>query len=806
MQADNVVGVIYADKNGNDKQDPGEAISGGKVTLFGSTPHSGTSDANGRFGFAGVAPGTYNPVYELPDGWVVHRAKIEGDMVTVAAGATTEIVARAERPYSEQFKVTASLDKDSYEYPATAKITATFTNNTDRRIANIGSECNRAHVEHSLGRGAEWYLQMPLSLEPRQQRTFTVDEKIPQAALTSGVATLDCDFAPNISWNIDGPSAHDSATVVGGIKHTMTLGEDRNGNQRIDAGEGVSGAKVVLLDPRTGTQIAERTSGQDGKVEFTGLKIGDYRAVLVGWWAFTDESQQLVHITDQVTAVDKFLKFAAPARVSATVKLDKPRYESHELVRADVTVTNEGGQTAERVRIQDSFYDLDLGYPDQWGDVRRDGPGVRMAAGESRTFSVTGKIRRFSDGKLGVSGWIDYVGVPSTGVHGFSAEAEVVQTTGELSGVVFMDRNHNKQQDPGEEAADVLVEANGGVPYDYFKTTTDANGRYSFKNVPSGDYWVGYTLAGGWVVHQEGDLHIRVKPGAPVQLTARAERPVTEALKATMVLDKSVYGIGEEAKITVTLSNRADYEVSGIQAACARTGDSNELGSWPMAEGWGDLREKGMTLAAGETRTIVVTERVPEGARWQNRVTVRCDFGPWAGWNTDFVTAFDWAAVPGGLGSLAGPLAYDRNKNFEVDPGEAIPNTKVWLMTDREYGAIVAETVSDAEGNVRFDGVPAGDYWSVVDGPWKSEGEYGGHHQIMADQLGRTGFFVVPGPGPTPPAGGDNSPQVQESGGGSSTGGALAKTGASVLGLGVVAVLLVAFGFGARVAGRRKTT
>jgi hypothetical protein len=118
----------------------------------------------------------------------------------------------------------------------------------------------------------------------------------------------------------------------------------------------------------------------------------------------------------------------------------------------------------------------------------------------------------------------------------------------------------------------------------------------------------------------------------------------------------------------------------------------------------------------------------------------------------------------------------------------------------------VAETFSDAEGNVRFDGVPAGDYWSVVDGPWKSEGEWGGHHLITADQLQRTAFFVVPGPAPALPEDAGTGHRDEQTAGGRSTGGALAKTGASVLGLGVVAVLLIALGLGARAAGRRKTT
>jgi hypothetical protein len=182
---------------------------------------------------------------------------------------------------------------------------------------------------------------------------------------------------------------------------------------------------------------------------------------------------------------------------------------------------------------------------------------------------------------------------------------------------------------------------------------------------------------------------------------------------------------------------------------------------------------------------------------------VACDFAPNPGYNTDGPFGYDWASVPGGFGSLEGRLAHDRNGNWTVDPGEAIPRTRIRLLTDRENGFAVAETTSDAEGNVRFDQVPPGDFWGWVDGPWKFEGEWSGHVMIMADAVARSGFFVVPGPPPGAGPGGHDQTAGHYT---ATAGGALAKTGASVLGLGVVAVLLIAFGAGARSAGRRRST
>lgn len=794
-QKNSISGVLYGDKNRNGEQDPGEAVQGEVSVFGGTTRHTTTSAADGTFAFQGLTAGTYWATYKLKDGWVVHHAKAAGDEVVVADGTTTEVAVRAERPYSEQLRATASLDRGNYEYPAYAKIKISLTNTTDRTISAIQARCNRPNLRNTLGNGGpEWHVfnTHGVTLAAGEQYTVTIAERLPEDAVTAGVVTLDCDFAPNVEWITDGPPVHAEAKVSGRFGHTMVFGEDRNADRSIDADEVVSGAKVVLLDLRTGAQVAERTSGSDGKVEFTGLNTGDYRAVLLGSWAFTDDSQQLVRVTAQGSTGTKFLKRAAPASVVATMKFEKPRYESHESVRVDLTITNAGGQTAERVRVHAVFNDVAI-TAEQWGEFGQEGPGARIPAGESRTYSVTGAIRYFEDGKLTVWASVEHVGMPDRPT-GFSAEAEVVQTTGDVSGVVYVDRNHNRQQDPGEAAAETVVEANGGAPYDYFRTTTDADGRYSFENIPSGDYLIGYTLAGGWVVHAESNApQVRVRPGPPVQVSARAERPYTEVLEAAVVLDKPVYAAGDDVKIAITLSNKAVHEVGNVQAACNRDGNT-----WPVSAGWGDLREPGVTLGPGETKTITVVEKVPAEPSGVNRVAVHCGFAPWVAANLeDAAIGYDWAGIPGGVGTARGTILYDKNHNYWVDPGEPLQNTGVRLMTDRAYGGIVAETVTDADGSMFFEQVPLGTYWLEIDGPWQFPDPSTAMVEITARGDGFYLLYVEPGPSPVPP-GGDSS-----QGG---TRGALAKTGVSVLGLGVVAALLVAFGVGARMIGRRRTT
>ncbi|WP_143086880.1 SdrD B-like domain-containing protein [Lentzea flaviverrucosa] len=804
-QPDSVAGVLYADKNGNGVQDPGEAVSGGFVSLLGngdSDKRSARSDVDGKFVFRDLAPGTYAPTYTMDDGWVVHHVNAGGDLITIRANETTQVTARAERPYNEQLEVSATLDRESYRLPATAKITLNFHNIGNRKIHGIKPRCESRSRPEALGRGKGWdaLLANGLTLDAGQKYTMTIDEEIPEAASLMGSVSLACAFAPNAGWNTDGPTISVQAQASGGAgAYTMVFGEDRNADARIEGDEAVEGLRVVLLDARNGAWVADATSGADGRIEFGGLPIGEYRAAVVGPWTFADSAQERVVITGKGGFGYRFLKSASPADLRVEIKLDKPRYESHETVHLELTITNTGGQTAERVWVE--WVD-GVSLPDeQWGEFSPYFSGGRIPAGESRTLRASGRISVITDGELAVVGAVAHLGMRDA--SGFRTTAGVVQTVGDLGGVVYTDENLNGRLDQGEVAADAEVWLSGGAPHTSKQLVTDAEGRFSAKGIPSGDYSISFRLAGGWIVHAEDQRsNVRIEPGEPLDLIVRAERPYTELFTATAELDKISYVLGETAKITIRFTSTAGREIRGIKAMCNFQGEVNHFGGNfdnPMPPGWGDLREggPGVTLAAGGTKTIVVEEAVPAGAAIWQMAVLACSFGPNPVENSDVPSAFDWAAFQSGTGSLKGRLAHDRNNNHVVDPGETVTGARVLLMTDKEYGFQLAETVSDADGVMRFGELPPGEFWASVDGPWKFEGDEG-RADIRGGELTERDFFVVPALHVTPPGGDQHA--------GGNTGGALAKTGASVLGLGALAVLLVVFGFGARVAGRRRTS
>jgi hypothetical protein len=80
-----------------------------------------------------------------------------------------------------------------------------------------------------------------------------------------------------------------------------------------------------------------------------------------------------------------------------------------------------------------------------------------------------------------------------------------------------------------------------------------------------------------------------------------------------------------------------------------------------------------------------------------------------------------------------------------------------------------------------------------VDGPWKFEDANHAYVLVAADRAASAWFPVVPGPAPATPGSGDTGQGGDQVFGGS-TRGALAKTGASVLGLAFLGALLVAAG------------
>ncbi|SDF97054.1 hypothetical protein SAMN05216553_104411 [Lentzea fradiae] len=479
-----------------------------------------------------------------------------------------------------------------------------------------------------------------------------------------------------------------------------------------------------------------------------------------------------------------------PAALRTTVELDKSHYLLHEDMRMKFTITNVGGQAAERVRFP--FPQGVPGYERwDWGELKDGGNGVRIGPGETQVFEFSGGVADRYNGSnqtAGIAdGWFDYIGRQDNAEDRFSALATVTPTEGDLGGVVYGDSNHNGRMDAGEALAGTLVQIWGGRGMTA-QRTTGADGRFLFEKTPGGRWLVGYTHPDGWVAPNENVL---ITPQG-ADLAVRAERPAADSLGATLVLDQESYQPQQAVTMTVTLTNDGTRPIEGVQATCLDYGRKNYLG---VQANWGELAPNGagVGVPVGESRTFHVTDVVPQEAVAAGEVLAVCRFGPQVLNGKGYVEATARAAVPGGFGSVAGRLWHDRNRNYVGDEDEGVANVRV-VLRDRHTDAVTGEAVSDATGMLRFDRVPAGSHRAHVEGAWTYPSPIEREVTVVADREAWLGISLEPAASDP----GGPGPEQQKAKP------ALARTGPSAPGLALLGVLLVALGVVARVMGRNR--
>ncbi|MEV4148982.1 hypothetical protein AB0J40_35360 [Amycolatopsis sp. NPDC049691] len=482
--------------------------------------------------------------------------------------------------------------------------------------------------------------------------------------------------------------------------------------------------------------------------------------------------------------------------------LDKTTYRTDEDIRFTFTVTNTGSTTAKGLWVSQHIIeptDLFVPYDPGWGPLTSGKPGVDLEPGKSFVFHGTGKVREVDQATTVLRGVV--FDATHFGVGEFSADAKVVPAPGHAEGVVYGDKNGNGKRDPGEELAGAkltLRYVNGGGTH---TATSGPDGTIVF-DVPGAEYYVGGEVVDGWLI----PLRV-VRIGADTHLDVRGAPPLNGALKASMAFTQSSYQAGEPAHVTVTLSNSGPIPLRGVVAECNRVGNDYILkGTGP---GWGDLVwSRGVTLAAGETRTFDVTETVPKAAFNRGFVAAYCDFGYYEVDIDNHAQARAEAAVPGAKGNVVGDVTHGT--------GQGLAEVKIVLVSDR-HCPVTGEATTDAKGHFEFhDVVPGPAYRLYLLPPkgWKVKYENPTSIDVWGGQDSRVGIDVVEGDAPLPtvptnPADctattpTSTTAAAGGSGGGQSGGSGLASTGVDALGLGALALIALALG-GGRVLGARR--
>ncbi|XVS64655.1 hypothetical protein ACQPYE_00900 [Actinosynnema sp. CA-299493] len=435
---------------------------------------------------------------------------------------------------------------------------------------------------------------------------------------------------------------------------------------------------------------------------------------------------------------------AAPvprADLEVSLAFDRAEYPPDSDIGFTVTVRNTGSAPAVDVRFT------------HWGDLRltagtaelRRVPGPTIAPGEARTYRLAGRQQ------VPLYDLVEYAVTANTGTQSLPdmdptpedntgrATTRVPLTWGRAGGVLYRDADGDGAFDEGEGVADEPVYAEGGLPWNWLSGRTDATGRFTFGgDVPTGRYRASLIEHGNPFVIAPGHAEFTVEQGVTTELALPMASPVLEVLRPRLEFDRESYRPTDPVGIDVTLANTGATALTGIVAVCDEEPDEGRLtGTGPA---WAALSPDGpgVTLAAGETKVLRITETVPGDAVAVGRIGVACNFGNSGRSTAGYTGSSDFAEV-GSFGAVEGTLRH----------ADGTPLDDVRLLAlDQRGGLPVAEARSHDGGAFSFAKLPVGRTKLLVLGEYRDQATGDGWFtvDVVADTTARVAFVVAPGP------------------------------------------------------------
>lgn len=173
MRRTDLAGTLYGDRDGDQRFDPGEGMSGVQLKGSGGTPTTDIdtcTDATGRFRVPNVPEGTYFVRPGLPAGWTTDQSAMV--VLTVEGG---EVLVRAVRESSTP-RSSITFDKPVHRVgdPVHEHVTLTNTGATD--LAGVTARCDEGAAPNTLS-GLGWgdlvHQQAPgVTVRTGETRTF----------------------------------------------------------------------------------------------------------------------------------------------------------------------------------------------------------------------------------------------------------------------------------------------------------------------------------------------------------------------------------------------------------------------------------------------------------------------------------------------------------------------------------------------------------------------------------------------------------------------------------------------------------
>ncbi|NGY61617.1 hypothetical protein G7043_22060 [Lentzea sp. NEAU-D13] len=815
-----VSGVVYSDKNGNGAFDAGEGLANSWISTRGGTPsetRSSFTDANGAFKMWTLPAGAHK-VWSVD--WLNQYVVQPGfaDFV-VENGKETKIMVPVASPVKTTLTAALAFDKRSYAPTDEVGLDITLKNSGSQALTGVVAVCESYNSQYltSAGWGALAPNGAGVTVPAGGELKVRATDSVPKG-LNFTTFYASCSFGNAGANNSGYAYAGTAYAQVHGI-FGRVFGKVVNAENN----EPVRNTPVSVLDAVTRRPLKDARTWEDGSLSVWDVPVGKVVFVVAGKWAPKDGKEFTADIvadtenSADLQVVPSDVDVPAPAAhkpdFTVTAKFDRDAYDMGEPMSMHVTVKNVG-----------TGYDADVSLSTEWSsDMNEfefdksqlgefaDSKSVRLWPGESRELTLVGRAPFYlRDNKVSLK-------LKTTSFQDQNPEnntSAAVTTVNFLKGdaviVLYGDRNANGKRDAGEELADTQVTVSGGSnPNIWRDGKTDASGRASFKDLPVGVLKVWAYYNDGWVRHETAEL--TVSADVESVLEVGAVRPLSDKLPASIRFAKREYAPGERYEAAITITNNTGADLPAVKAFCSGPGEPGEIHNSEAS--WGPLAADGagVSVPNGQSKVFHVSGAQPEEAARIGYAIVGCNIAPDPS-DPGAADATDVFRVPGQRADAIGELLKDDPNGGQEDLPVA---GQTLVLLDTISKKVVTRTITGADGKFKVFNLPVGRYDVVAPGPWQIEyrrmNPY--FHVRVGSETWEQTLFLVPGPEvgdpgyplPEDQTPGTNVPPVAGSAGGGS-GDALAKTGASVLGLGLIGALLVAFGLGASVMGRRRQT
>ena len=314
------------------------------------------------------------------------------------------------------------------------------------------------------------------------------------------------------------------------------------------------------------------------------------------------------------------------------VSFDQAAYQSSGTINLTVAVTDLGTSPHTQVQVLpgagSTFGKLtgDIGLLGGYDDT--------ITPGATVTAHATGYATDPSSGSVVYNAQTEEndntaaLGTPTANIS-----ATVTPVVGSYGGVIFGDLNGNGVQDAGEPGvANADVTLNGPFsglagqdgPQNY-EATTDAHGHFLLGNLPGGNYTVLITPPQTWQVTYAESVTVDGSTGQ-ANLSFPATATFAQSLHATMRFDRPSYHVGDQAGVTVVLTNVSKNTISDIQNECDQAGFPGSL--LGIGKGWDVFSGAGVTLAPGQRKVFHLSEAVTADSLPGGNFDAGCTFGP----------------------------------------------------------------------------------------------------------------------------------------------------------------------------------